>query len=75
MKHQNLVISQNWKNLNKVGVAEEIGCENDVALSKIGQIEWRLVKNHVPGWMVVHGWMEIIAVLRIAYTNKKLKVI
>ena len=35
-KYQNLVNSQNWKkSRNKVGVAEEIGCENVVALSKI----------------------------------------
>ena len=54
----NLVSSQNWKSLNKVGVAEEIGCKNDVALSQIGQTEQRLVKNHVPGWMgvCVGGW-------------------
>ena len=52
-EYQNLVISQNRKSRNKVGVAEELGCKNDVALRKIGQIEPRLFKNHVPGWMGV----------------------
>ena len=57
-KYCKLVISKRWKSQNKDGVAEEIGCKNDVALSQIGQTEQRLVKNHVPGWMggCVGGW-------------------
>ena len=58
----NLVIYKKMNCQNKVGVAEDIGCKNDVALSKVGQIGLRIVKNHVPGWMVVHGCMEIIAI-------------
>ena len=36
-KYQNLVISKFRKSQNKVAVAEEIGCGNDIVLSKIGQ--------------------------------------
>ena len=36
------------------GVAEEIGCKNDVVLSKISQIEQKLVKKHVSVWMGGH---------------------
>ena len=55
----NLVIS---KSQNKVGVAEEIGCENDIGLRKI------VAQKPVHGWM--DGWMEVKAVLRIVYSNK-----
>ena len=34
--YQNWVISKSWKNDNKVGVARQIGCGNDIALSIIG---------------------------------------
>ena len=55
--------------MNKVGVAKEIGCTNDVAMIKIGQINKlsiiKLVKNHAPG-------MEAKAILRIAYRNQKI---
>ena len=29
-----------------------------------------VIKNHVPGW--VDGWMEVKAILRIAYSNQQL---
>ena len=34
-KCQQLVISKSWTNQNKVAVAEEIECGNDIALKKI----------------------------------------
>ena len=54
-------------------MALEIGCGNDIVLSKIGQGNELRQKKCTPGWMDrwIDGWMEVKAVLRIAYSNKK----
>ena len=46
-KYQNLVFSRNEKSQNKVGVAEEIGCENYIVLSKIGRGNEKLKSKKV----------------------------
>ena len=38
-KIQNLVITKSGKKQNKVGVAEEIGWENEKVMSKIGKAQ------------------------------------
>ena len=60
-KYQNLVISKSGKSQNQVEVAEEIGCDNDIVLSKIDQGKQKLglikickdkgPKKSSPGWM------------------------
>ena len=72
------------KSQNKAAVAEEISCQNEIVLSKIGRgYELRQNKNNteksfkslkkcsLDGW--VSGWVEVKAVLRIAYSNHKIK--
>ena len=35
-KTARFVFSKSWKGQNKVGVAKEIGCGNDIVMNKIG---------------------------------------
>ena len=53
-KYQNLVVSKSRKNQDKVGVAEKIGCKNEISLSKIG---WAR-KSYLKPCYWMDGWMD-----------------
>ena len=57
------------KSQSKVAMAEEIGCGNDIVLSKLPEkMNWDKNQSET---IALDGWVSGKAVLRIAYTNKK----
>ena len=66
-KNDEMVRLIDW---NKDGVAEEIGSKNDTVLSKI---VWGNFRHWIKSSLGrVGGWMEVKAVLRIAYSNQQI---
>ena len=51
-----MVISNSGKSLNKFGVVEEIGCENDLVLSKISK-EMNLGGLKTKKSVAMEGWV------------------
>ena len=76
-KSQNLVISKKLeKSQNKVAVSEELAAKIIMFWAKLAK-EMKWIKNKdcllVIKTIFLDGWMEEKAVLRISYSNQKLK--